>query len=100
MSDSGEIDLAAAMRDDLAEIFEDLLRYRMPFGKYNGRFIFNLPYEYLHWFVERGNGFPDSRLGELMDFVYHAKADGSEAIFSPLKKATNTPDPLAPIKRN
>ena len=95
-----EIDIAASMRDDLADIFDDLARYRMPFGKYKMRPIYDLPYEYLHWFVERGNGFPPSRIGELMDFVYHAKADGSEAIFSPLKRQTGSPDPLRSPSRD
>ena len=72
---------------ELESCFDDLARYRMPFGRYEGAPIYDLPYEYLHWFVERGGGFPKGRLGELMEFVYHSKADGSEAIFAPLRKA-------------
>jgi len=35
---------------------------------------------YLHWFVEKGDGFPNGRLGELMEFVYRTKGDGAEVI--------------------
>lgn len=72
---------------ELESRFDDLARYRMPFGRYEGAPLYDLPYEYLHWFVERGGGFPSGRLGELMEFVYHSKADGSEAVFAPLRKA-------------
>jgi uncharacterized protein (DUF3820 family) len=45
-----------------------------------------LPYEYLDWFMEKGDGFPNGRLGELMDFVYRTKGVGAEAIFARLRK--------------
>ena len=61
---------------ELESCFDDLARYRMPFGRYEGAPLYDLPYEYLYWFVERGGGFPKGRLGELMEFVYHSKADG------------------------
>ena len=74
------------MRADLAALFNDLLLYRMPFGRYRGRAIIDLPLEYLAWFPERQGGFPSGRLGELMAFVAQTKADGAESIFSPLRK--------------
>ncbi len=80
-------DFGAEWMAELAGRFDDLAHYRMPFGRYEGVPIYDLPYEYLHWFVERGGGFPTGRLGELMEFVYHTKADGSEAVFVPLRKA-------------
>lgn len=89
-----EIDLAEAMRVELAENLADLEVYRMPFGRFKGDPLYDLPYEYLHWFVERAGGFPTGRLGELMEFVYHTKGNGSEVVFSPLKEKTNSPDPL------
>jgi len=61
----------------------------MPFGKYgpehyppNGLPIDELPWDYLHWFVEKGGGFPRGRLGELLKIVYHAKGDGADEIFA------------------
>ena len=87
MSDRGEeIDFAQAMKQELAENLADLEQYRMPFGRYQHRFIHTLPYEYLHWFLEKGGGFPSGRLGELMEFVYHTKASGSEIVFSKLRR--------------
>ena len=87
MSDRGEeIDLGAVMRQELAENLADLELYRMHFGRYQNRFIHTLPYEYLHWFLEKGGGFPTGRLGELMEFVYHTKASGSEIVFSKLRR--------------
>ena len=44
---------------------------RMPFGKYAGVAITDLPSEYLTWFAERG--FPAGRLGELLASVYEIK---------------------------
>jgi uncharacterized protein (DUF3820 family) len=73
------------MRQELADNFADLEVVRMPFGRYKHSPIHKLPYEYLHWFVEKGDGFPSGRLGELMEFVYHTKANGSEIIFSRLR---------------
>lgn len=86
MSDPGgeQFDPTEAMRRELAENLSDLVDFRMPFGRYRGSKIHRLPYEYLHWFVEKGDGFPSGRLGELMEFVYHTKAAGAEIVFSKL----------------
>jgi len=86
MSDSREtVDPAEAIRRELAENLADLETYRMPFGRYRGRPLHTLPYEYLHWFAEKPDGFPKGRLGELMAFVYHTKAAGAEVVFSKLR---------------
>ncbi len=82
MSEEEEIDPEEAMRQQLADNLADLAVYRMPFGRFRHRKLHTLPYEYLHWFVEKGDGFPDGRLGELMEFVYQTKANGAEIIFS------------------
>ncbi len=87
MSDAPEeIDLAEVMKHELAEYLADLEVFRMPFGRFRNFPIHTLPYEYLHWFVEKGGGFPKGRLGELMEFVYRTKGDGAEAIFGRLRK--------------
>ena len=84
--DEQELDLDEAMRGELAENLKDLEVYRMPFGRFENQAIHRLPYEYLHWFVEKADGFPAGRLGELMEFVYHTKAAGAEIIFSRIEK--------------
>jgi len=87
MSDSPEeFDPAETARRELAEYLADLAVYRMPFGRYKHALLHTLPFEYLHWFVEKGNGFPNGRLGELMEFVYRTKGDGAEAIFAQLRR--------------
>lgn len=86
-----EIDPAEVMRRELAEYLADLEIHRMPFGRYKHLPIHALPYEYLHWFVEKGDGFPKGRLGELMEFVYRTKGDGAEAIFARLRKGGARP---------
>lgn len=79
-------ELLVRLQRDLVRFLDDLLRYRMPFGRYQGAYIDDLPYEYLHWFEERGGGFPRGRLGELMNFVYQTKSVGAEIVFAELKK--------------
>lgn len=86
-----EFDPAEAMRRELADNLADLEVYRMPFGRYRNRKLHTLPYEYLHWFVEKADGFPPGRLGELMEFVYHTKAAGAEIVFSKLGKTNGRP---------
>lgn len=80
------ISLEESMRRELAENLCDLTIYRMPFGRYRNRLLHTLPYEYLHWFVERADGFPKGRLGELMDFVYQTKSVGAEVVFADLPR--------------
>lgn len=79
-------EFANNLQQDLADYFDDLIYYRMPFGRFKDSFIDELPYEYLHWFVEKGGGFPSARLGELMEFVYHTKSVGAEVVFSEVHK--------------
>lgn len=90
---------AEDFKADLADYLADLQRYEMPFGKYRGQTIYALPIEYLRWFLEKRGGFPSGRLGELMAFVYHTKADGAEMIFQHLRRAriergNSEPDPF------
>lgn len=75
------------MRADLADYLADLATWRMPFGRYKNRYLYDLPLEYLQWFPDRQGGFPSGRLGELMAFVCQVKGDGAEVIFGPLRQA-------------
>lgn len=53
-----------------------LLTTEMPFGKYKGRKIIDLPEPYLVWF--RQKGFPEGQLGELLYLCYEIKLNGLE----------------------
>lgn len=56
----------------------------MPFGKYKGRMLINLPEPYLLWF-DRKNEFPAGHLGELMQLTLAIKIEGLEGLIQPLK---------------
>jgi len=60
-----------------------LAAMRMPFGKYRGRLLIDLPEPYLVWFASRG--FPDGRLGRLLETVHVIKVNGLEYLFAPLR---------------
>jgi len=54
----------------------------MPFGKYQGRRLIELPEPYLVWFHQQG--FPEGQLGRRMAVMYEIKANGLEKMLAPL----------------
>jgi len=58
---------------------EEIANTEMPFGRYSGRKLHQLPAEYLQWFIS--HGWPKGKLGMLMQKVYQMKADGSDIAF-------------------
>jgi uncharacterized protein len=52
----------------------------MPFGKYKGRRLIDLPEPYLVWF--HGQGFPSNKLGQQLALMYEIKLNGLESMFS------------------
>ena len=62
-----------------------LARMPMPFGKYAGRALIDLPEEYLLWFA-RKDQFPAGHLGELMALTLLIKTEGLTQLVQPLKK--------------
>ncbi len=61
------------------EAFLALKTTRMPFGKYKGVSLIDLPEPYLVWFSQ--NGFPKGKLGDLMSAAYEIKVNGLEYLF-------------------
>jgi uncharacterized protein (DUF3820 family) len=51
--------------------FEELMAFKMPFGKHKGRRIVDMPVEYLLWFKRKG--LPDGKLGRFMEIVIGQK---------------------------
>ncbi len=62
----------------------ELAKARMPFGKYTGRLLIDLPEPYIVWFA--GKGFPAGKLGRMLETVYEIKVNGLEYLFEPLRK--------------
>ncbi len=66
---------------------EDLVKIatvKMPFGKYSGRILIDLPEDYLLWFAKKE--FPQGQLGMLMQLALEIKVNGLESIIEPLKQ--------------
>ncbi|HEY4743436.1 MAG TPA: DUF3820 family protein [Desulfuromonadaceae bacterium] len=61
-----------------------LASMRMPFGKYQGRLLIDLPEPYVVWFAQ--NGFPAGVLGRMLQTVYEIKVNGLEYLFTPLRR--------------
>ena len=66
---------------DHAKLLE-LAATRMPFGKYRGRRLVDLPEPYVVWFA--GQGFPPGKLGDMLRTVYEIKVNGLEYLFEKL----------------
>ena len=62
------------------KILTDLTTMKMPFGKYKGRVLKDLPEPYLVWF--HNNGFPQGRLGMLLNTLYEIKLNGLEYVLN------------------
>ena len=61
-----------------------LVTTRMPFGKYQGRLIADLPGQYLNWFAREG--FPKSDLGRLLELMHEIDHNGLSDLLTPLRK--------------
>ena len=73
------------------EILRETLQTRMPYGKYKGTIIADLPTYYLEWFAAKG--FPQGKLGMLMATVFEIKTNGLESILHTLKKMESANNP-------
>ncbi|WP_419176316.1 DUF3820 family protein [Desulfosediminicola sp.] len=62
----------------------ELTETKMPFGKYSGRLLIDLPERYVVWFA--GEGFPPGKLGVMLQTVYEIKVNGLEYLFDPIRK--------------
>jgi uncharacterized protein (DUF3820 family) len=67
------------------QILNDLVRVKMPFGKYKGTLLCNIPVSYLEWF-KRKDGFPAGKLGMQMETLWVIKTNGLEDLLKPLKR--------------
>ncbi len=66
------------------KILPDLVTVVMPYGRYKGKLICDLPEYYLVWYEQ--NGFPKGNIGILLSAMYEIKLNGLEYLLKPLKK--------------
>ncbi len=67
-----------------AEDLPLLLIHEMPFGKYKGRVIADLPGHYLNWFAREG--FPKGEIGRLLALMQEIDHNGLSSLLDPLRK--------------
>ncbi len=65
------------------EELQKLAEYKMPFGKFKGTLLIDLPEPYVIWFASEG--FPKGELGKLLGIVHTIKVNGLEFLFDPLR---------------
>ncbi len=61
------------------ETLNDIANFQMPFGKYKGWKLIDLPEPYVVWFNRKG--LPEGKLGQLMGLLYEIKLNGLEYLF-------------------
>ncbi|WP_158975989.1 DUF3820 family protein [Cellulophaga sp. L1A9] len=71
------------IKPDTRKLIE-LAHYRMPFGKYKGRYLVALPEPYLIWFQQKG--FPEGKLGDLLKAMTEIKINGLEGLIYKIQK--------------
>jgi len=64
------------------ETLVELANTKMPFGKYSGRYLVDLPEAYVLWF--KGKGYPEGKLGLQLRAIEEIKTNGLEALLRPL----------------
>jgi uncharacterized protein len=66
------------------ELLLQLVKTRMPFGKYKDKLLCDLPVSYLEWFGRKG--FPKGKLGMQLQTLYEIQINGLGDLLEPLKK--------------
>ena len=65
-------------------ILTDIVSMKMPFGKYKGRIIKDIPAHYLEWMSSQG--FPPGRMGMILSTIFEIKTNGLEYLLRNIKK--------------
>ena len=67
-----------------SEYLVDLVTMKMPYGKYKGYVLCDIPEYYLVWM--HGKGFPEGKLGMLLSTLYEIKLNGLEYLLTNIKR--------------
>ncbi len=62
----------------------ELAHYKMPFGKYKGNYLIDIPEYYYTWFKQKG--FPEGKLGRMMIQMHDIKINGLEEIIHNIQR--------------
>lgn len=62
----------------------ELAHTKMPFGKYQGYYLVELPEHYIVWYHNKG--FPKGKLGEQLQLIYEIKCNGLEPLLRNIRK--------------
>ena len=65
------------------QLLKELVTTPMPYGKYAGHVIADIPEHYLVWMAR--DGFPKGKLGNLLGLMYEIRLNGLEGLLKPLK---------------
>ena len=66
-----------------ASVLLELVKAKMPYGKYQDRLVCELPVSYLEWFQRKG--FPKNKLGRQLQMMFEIKLNGLDYLLTPLK---------------
>lgn len=66
------------------ELLMKLANSKMPYGKYKGKYLIDLPEHYIVWY--RNKGFPSGKFGEMLHLVYEIQLNGLEDMVRKLRE--------------
>ncbi len=69
------------------QLLKALVTTPMPYGKFSGRMIADIPEHYLVWMAR--SGFPKGKLGELLSLMYEIRLNGLEPLLTPLRSPSS-----------
>jgi len=72
------------MENNHQHLLEKLANTKMPYGKYKGTYLTDLPEYYIVWY--KNKGFPAGKFGELLQLVYEIQLNGLEDLVNKLRK--------------
>ncbi len=76
------------MPDLRPEILQEICETEMPFGKYKGTLLVDLPVNYLEWFQRQG--MPKGKLRMQLSTIYEIKLNGLMDLLTPLRQQKRT----------
>lgn len=75
-----------------------LVTVSMPYGKYKGRLLADLPGNYLNWFAREG--FPPGEIGRLLALMHELDHNGLSSLLTPLRQRPSADSDTSPRRSN